>query len=133
MFEYVLKYGFYFFFSIVLMLVMGPMFYSMGKEASKPLENVETLNFSDYGGSKAYLIAEAITRTKNRYRERYYVPDKEYIKLENYLTKKESIHKKLVALVPLTLTKNELAQFKNIRVSGDNNDIIERLLINDIT
>lgn len=132
--EYILKFGFMFGTSIVLMFYGGPAFF---KKVQNDEVNVESsdglleLNLHNVFNSNDYIQFFIITKSNDSLITNYYVPEKEYKSLEKFLFKNQIIQGDvLLKSLPIELKKNNLSSYTDIKYRLDKNNV-EFLSIND--
>lgn len=134
LFEYILKFGFMFGLSIVLMLYGGPAFF---KKVQNDETNVKSsdglleLKLHNVFNSNDYTQFLIITQSNDSLIKNYYVPEKEYRSIEDFLIKNQLIQgEELLKSLPIVLKKNDLLDYEDIKYRLNKNNI-EFLSINN--
>ena len=132
--DYVLKFGFMFGLSIVLMFYAGPAFIKKIESDQTKVQITDGLlefRLSNVFNGTDYLQLFILTKSNDTLIKNYYVPDKEYSGIKTFLVENQIVQNKpLSKLLPIVLKKPELTYYKDIKYRLEKNNV-ELLSIND--
>lgn len=111
--------------SIVLMLYGGPAFFKKVQNDETNLKSSDgllELNLSNVFNSKDYIQFLIVTKSNDSLITNYYVPEKEYKSLENFLSKNQILKGNfLLKSLPIRLKKSDLSDYTDIKYRMDKN------------